>query len=549
MANAPMSSFDYIIVGGGSAGAVLANRLSEDEGISVALIEAGGEAKALLVQIPIGFARLVGHEKFDWKYEQRPDPSIGGRRFFWSAGKLLGGSSSINGQVYIRGTKADFDHWATVGADGWSFDEVLPYFLRSESWRGAPRPARGVDGPQSVSPLREPHPTCKVFLAACAEIGLPSLQDCNGLDMEGAYLTQTSQRDGWRCSTEKAYLRPARLRRNLQVFTHAQVEKVVFEGNRAIGVAFAREGVQRRVNAAREVILSAGTIGSPAILMRSGIGQAAQLQALDIAVVKDAPEVGQNLQEHCAVSQSRFVNRPTINSQLDPLHMAGHALRFLVGRRGPLSSPPVQAMALARTRRGLEEPDVQLHFIPMAYDIEPSSTSSASVRMPKEPTVTITSSLTHPRSRGRVVLGSDGQPRVVHRLLGDDGDVETLVAAMKLVERLFDTQAFGQLAPVHRVPDHQFPSDAQWEELVRVKAMIAYHPVGSCRMGSDANAVVDPLLRVNGVECLRVVDASVMPRVTSTNTNATTIMIGEKAADVIRHSSSRVVLSVKANVQ
>lgn len=535
MGGAPASTFDYVIVGGGSAGAVLASRLSEDDRVRVALIEAGGEAKAPLVQIPIGFARLVGHKSFDWRYEQEPDASIGGRRFLWSAGKLLGGSSSINGQVYIRGTKADFDHWAQEGARGWSFEEVLPYFLRSESWSGAPSPDRGAHGPLSVSPLREAHPTCGVFLAACAEIGLPTLEDCNGLGMEGAFLTQASQRNGWRCSTEKAYLRPARLRRNLHVLTRAEVERIVFEGSRAVGVVFARGGELHQANANREVIVSAGTVGSPAILMRSGIGHGAELQALGIAVVKDVPEVGGNLQEHSAVSQNRFVNRPTVNSQLGPLHMVGHLAKFLAARRGPLSSPPVQAMALARTRAGLSEPDVQLHFIPMAYDIEPEDISSANVRMPKEPTVTITSSLTRPRSRGRVMLGPDGRPRIVHQLLGDRGDVDTLVAAMKLIERLFDSAAFAQLAPVRRVPATTWrPSDERWEEFVREKAMIGYHPVGSCRMGSDGNAVVDPQLRVNGVERLRVVDASVMPRVTSTNTNATTIMIGEKAADMIR---------------
>ena len=534
MVHAPVSTFDYVIAGGGSAGAVLASRLSEDDRVRVALIEAGGEAKAPLVQIPIGFARLVGHKNFDWRYEQEPDASIGGRRFLWSAGKLLGGSSSINGQVYIRGTKADFDHWARAGAKGWSFDEVLPYFLRSESWSGAPHPDRGAHGPLSVAPLREVHPTCGVFLAACAAIGLPTLEDCNGLDMEGAFLTQVSQRDGWRCSTEKAYLRPARSRRNLHVITRAQVERIVFAGSRAVGVVYARGGELHQVNAAREVLISAGTIGSPAILMRSGIGRGAELQALGIAVVKDAPEVGKNLQEHCAVSQNRYVNRPTVNSRLGPLHMVGHAVKFLVARKGLLSSPTVHGMALARTRAGLDEPDVQLHFIPMAYDIEPESTSSASVRMPKEPTVTICSSLTHPKSRGRVMLGSDRRPRIVHQLLGDGGDVDTLVGAMKLIEHLFDSAAFAELAPRRRVPSRELPSDAHWEEFVREKAMIGYHPVGSCRMGCDGSAVVDPELRVNGVEGLRVVDASIMPRVTSTNTNATTIMIGEKAAELIR---------------
>lgn len=527
---------DYVIVGGGSAGAVLASRLSEDPGNRVVLLEAGGDARSLLVQIPVGFTRLVGHKTFDWKYEQEPDPSIGGRHYLWSAGKLLGGGSSINGQVFIRGTRSDFERWAAAGATGWGFNDVLPYFLRAEQWHGNATQNRGAHGPLSVSPMRDYHPLTQTFLASCVELGLPTLDDYNGNgDMEGAFLTQTSQRNGWRCSTEKAYLRPARSRPNLQVITGAEAEKILFENSRAVGAIFRTpDGAQHRISAGREVIVSSGAIGSPALLMRSGLGFGDDLQAMDIPLVKNIPQLGKNLQEHSAVSQHRYVNTPTLNSQVGPLDMFGHAMKFVLQRRGALTASIVHAMALARTREGLSEPDIQLHFLPLAYDINPDTISSAGAHMPKEPAVTITASLAHPKSRGRVFLDAERRPRIIHQLLGDARDVETLVDAMKLVERLFNTKAFSGAGSAYRVPSASPASDQEWADFVRAKTIIGYHAVGTCRMGSDAEAVVDPRLRVRGVDGLRVVDASIMPEVVSTNTNATTIMIGEKAAEMIR---------------
>lgn len=529
-----MQTADYVIVGAGSAGAVLANRLSEDPATSVILIEAGGEARSWLVELPVGFAKMVANNKYDWCYEQQPDPSINGRHFIWSGGRMLGGSSSINGQVYIRGTRRDFDRWAELGAAGWDYDGVLPYFMRSEDWRGPPGQGRGSHGPLTVSPQRDPHPLCRVFLAGCDEFGLPTLADYNaGGAMEGAFLTVGSQRDGWRCSTEKGYLRPARARPNLTILTQAEVERVRIADGRAVGVTLSRDGVRQDVDARRDLILSAGAMGTPALLMRSGIGPGAYLQSRGIAVVHDSAGVGQNLQEHPAVLQHKFCSRTTLNSQTGPVHMALHMARLLLGKKGPLVAPAVQAMGLTRTDPALDEPDIQLHFLPFAYDLEAETVSSAAAAFPKAPAITIAVSLCHPRSRGRVELEADGRPRIVHELLGDGRDLDKLVAAVKLANRLFQTPSLAGIVTGDRTPRTLPTTDEGWADYVRSKAMPSYHPVGTCRMGADAGAVVDPQLRVRGLAGLRIADASIMPSLPSGNTNAASIMIGEKAADLI----------------
>jgi choline dehydrogenase len=528
------ASCDYLIIGGGTAGCVLANRLSEDAGVRVTLIEAGGEATSPLVQLPVGFARLVAHPRYDWRYEQAADDSIHGRRFVWSAGRLLGGSSSINGQVYIRGTRRDFDRWAELGAQGWSFDELLPYFRRSEDWHGDAHPAHGAGGPLTVSPMRDVHPLCQVFLAACGQIGLPTLADYHGGDMSGAFLSVGTQRQGWRCSTEKAFLRPARRRSNLRVLTHTEVQRLTFEGLRVSGVRARRRGEDIELRAAQEVIVCAGTIGSAALLLRSGLGPAADLQSAGINVVYELPGVGANLQEHAAVGQNKFVNAPTLNSEINLIGGLKMAARFLFGRKGAMSAPAVQAMALARTTPELDEPDVQLHFLPLSYDIEPNTVSTASAAMPKQPTITVNATLCRPHGRGRVTLDADRKPRILHRFLGDERDVNTLVRAQHLLDRLFRTPAMQALVTADRSPAPIPCDEAGWIDYVRWKAAPAYHPVGTCRMGSDAAAVTDPGLRVRGIDGLRVADASVMPTITSGNTNAAVIMIAEKAADLIR---------------
>ena len=527
-------SADYIVIGAGSAGAVIANRLTEDPNTRVILIEAGGEAKSLLIQIPVGYARLVANPKFDWGYEQEKDPTIGDRHFLWSAGKALGGSSSINGQVYIRGTRADYDRWASMGATGWNFDKVLPFFKRSEKWHGAPSQVHGMLGPLSVAPMKDHHPLVPYFLKACGQAGIPYLEEYNNGDAEGVYLTVTSQRNGWRCSTEKAFLRPARSRPNLEVMTHTEVERIRVENGRAVGITGRRDGQMVEIDASREVILSAGAMASPALLMRSGIGDPELLREHGIEVVLASPNVGRNLQEHCSFNINKFVNQPTLNSEIGPLDMARHAVRYAFGKKGPFGAPAVQAMGLWKTDPSLAEPDIQISFLPLIYDIDPDSVVASTAAMARDPAVSIYAALARPRSRGRVKLNAEKRPLISHRFFEDEEDLHTLVRATKVINRIYDTPAMKEIVIGDRTPKPMLQTDDEWADYVRSKAAPTYHPSGTCRMGTGDDAVVDPTLRLKGLSGLRVADASVMPTVTSGNTNAPTIMIGEKAADMIR---------------
>lgn len=535
---------DYVIVGGGSAGIVLAARLSDIPDNRVVLIEAGGEATALQVQIPVGYAAMMGNPRFDWAYRHDPDASIGGRSLTWSAGRLLGGGSSLNGQVYNRGTRADFDRWVEAGATGWGFEDCLTYFRRAEDYVGPELASHGTGGPLTVAPMRDPHPATALFVKACTEIGIPALEDYCGGDMDGVCATLATQRGGLRCSVEKAYLRPVRARPNLKVITHAVVDRVLTKDRRAVGVAGRRkDGAAFQIYAAREVIVSAGAIGSPALLIRSGIGPAEQIRTIGGEIILDRAEVGANLQEHPGIAINKLVDIPTYNSQTGPLDSFLHLARFLMFRKGVMTTPAVQGVGLARTRPGLAEPDVQLHFLPVNYNNDPDVENPGVATMAeKRAGVTIIANVCRPLSRGRVYLDSvkaGGRIRIAHELIGDPRDQQTLVDGCKLIERIFGAQAWRGLFVGNSAPSPVPASDRGWLEYVRARTALCYHPVGTCRMGSDADAVVDPSLNVVGIDALRVVDASVMPLLPSANTNAAAIMIGEKAADIIRGNRVR----------
>jgi choline dehydrogenase len=523
------SQADYVIVGGGSAGLVLANRLTEDGASTVVLLEAGGESNGFLVQMPAGYGKLVGNPANDWMYQQVPDPTINNRQNIWSAGKLLGGGSSINGQVYIRGTRRDFDYWPEAGAAGWGYDDVEPYFRKLEQWRGTPDQVHGESGLLSVSPMRGQDPLCQPFLDACRHLGSAVLPGYNDGELEGAFLTVGSQRDGWRCSAEKAYLRPVRNRSNLSVITHAEARTVRLSGKRAVSVSFEQHGKTIEIDARKEVIVSAGTLGSPALLMRSGIGDGIYLRNAGISVVHDLPGVGRNLQEHPAVRISKRIDRSTLNSA-GTLGLLMHVLRFALDQKGPMSLPVVQAMALAKTREDLVEPNVQLHFIPMCTEFD-----TRTMQIAKDRAMTIGITACRPMSRGRVQLDSGGRPLVTHELFSDERDFDTMLEGSLLAERIFNAPPLANHVTGLYQPARVPKTREDWASYIRNTCGVGFHPVGTCRMGTDAQSVVDPRLRVRGIDGLRIVDASVMPRITSANTNATTIMIAEKAADLIRH--------------
>jgi choline dehydrogenase len=527
---------DYVIVGGGSAGCVLAARLSENHANKVVLLEAGGSGDGFLVRMPAGTAKLMGDAEHDWCLKAEPDPSIGGRSLQWGAGKGLGGGSSINGQVYIRGQRSDYDAWAEEGCAGWSFDDVLPYFLRSERFHGPESQSHGQLGPLDVSPVRTPQPISKIVLDAFAQSGLPILDDYCGGEQFGAFPILATQVNGQRCSAARAFLEPARSRPNLHIITNATVEKIVIKDRRAIGVIYRRGPETLTIMARAEVLLCAGTAHSPAILMRSGIGPGQELRDHGISVEANLPGVGGNLCEHPTISISKLVDIPTISSQLGPLKLAGHLLRYLFFRSGMLTTPAVQVMAAFKTDPSLKDPDILLSMLPVAV----SFTSCGEAKIEERASFSFGFHVARPYSRGRIRLRSPdpaAAPVIDHRLLGDGRDAATLVRGCRIIEDVCRQPALANHITGNLRPE-LIPSDEPgWLDYVRANASIGYHMVGTCRIGriGDPGAVVDATLRVAGIKGLRVIDASVMPSLVSANTNAPTIMIAEKGAAMITH--------------
>jgi choline dehydrogenase len=528
---------DYVIVGGGSAGCALAARLTEDPATTVTLLEAGGDGRGLKVEMPAGAVSLVGHDGSDWRYTAEPDPTLGDRVLRWAAGKMLGGGSAINGQLYIRGLRSDYDDWAAQGCAGWGFEDVLPYFKKSEGYEGAnPPPSHGTAGPLSVAPPRDTHPLLNTFIDAFQQLSVPRLADYCGGEQHGVFPSLATHRHGRRCSAAKAYLETARGRASLQIVTGAHVRRLTMESKRVGGAEFVTAGEVRRVKARREVIVCAGAIGSPALLLRSGIGDGDELQRLGIPLRHHLPGVGRNLQEHPAVLMSRFVNVPTYNSRMSAHHKVRFLLQYLLAKRGPLVSVGGQGIAFAKTDPALDRPDMQYHFSAAIYDLE-----DCRVVMQSRPGIVVAANVCRPRSRGRITISdatADARPVIRHLTYEDPRDMQTMIAGCKLGDEVFGTPAFRPYVTDRHSPAAAPNSDAQWEAFIRQKTIYAFHPAGSCRMGVGADAVVDPGLKVHGVAGLRVCDASIMPQLISANTNAACIMFGEKLADMIRRETS-----------
>lgn len=528
-------SYDYIIVGGGSAGCVLAARLSEDPDKSVLLLEAGGEGRDFLIRMPAGTAKLMGHKTFDWCVPTEPDPSIQDRTMRWAVGKALGGSSAINGQVYMRGERSDYDAWARMGCTGWSYAEVFPYFLKAERFHGPPSQTHGSHGPLSVSPIQAPQPIGQHVIEAFTQIGIPLNDDyCSG-SQSGVYRIFATQENGQRCSAARAYLEPVRARPNLTVVTGAHADRIVIRDGVATGVQFRHDGQTSQAAARGEVILSAGTVFSPAVLMRSGIGPAEHLRSHGIEVHADLPGVGQNLREHNSVGLAKLVNVPTLSAQLGPVGLARGLIQYVLAGKGILTTPAVQVMAAFRTEPDLVDPDIILSMLPVAVVFN----DRGDAEVERRPSFSFGFHVARPESRGSIRLRSrdpDDKPVIDHRLQGARSDVDKLVKGLKIVESACRAPALASVITGTLRPDPLPETDDEWEAYVRSWGGIGYHSVGTCRMGPDGDplAVLDPQLRVRGIRGLRVIDASVMPEPVSANTNAPTIMIAERGADLIR---------------
>ena len=522
--------FDYIIIGAGSAGCVLANRLSEDPTVKVLLLEAGPRDWHPFIHMPAGLAKLVNRKGVNWDYDTAPEPNLGNRRLWWPRGKVLGGSSSINAMCYIRGVARDYDEWGAA-ASGWNWDAVLPYFRRAEgNTRGADA-LHGAGGPLSVSDLRHHNPLSDVFIAAANQAGIASNDDFNGPSQEGVGLYQVTQRDGARCSSAVAYLDPAKPRPNLTVQTGAMVERVTFDRRRANGVRYALGGKPAQAAATREVLLCGGAINSPQTLMLSGIGPADELRTLGIEVVNDNAGVGANLQDHLDICTLQHSTRRVTYDRINEPKMAFDY--FLRGHKGAGSSNIAEAGGFFRSPLAPDErADIQFHFVPAMLD------DHGRRRLPGDG-YTLHACFLRPRSRGRLSLASNratDKPRIQPNYLSDaEGfDLKMMLECAKISRSIFAAKAFDPYRGAPIFPRRSDLSDAELVEFIRAKAESVYHPVGTCRMGDDDAAVVDASLRVRGVEGLRVVDASVMPTLPGGNTNAPTIMIAERAADLIK---------------
>ena len=533
-----MQAFDFIIIGAGTAGCVLANRLSESGRHSVLLLEAGGSDRSFWLRVPIGYGKSFFNPAVNWMYSTEPDPGLAGRRGYWPRGKVLGGSSSINAMVFVRGQRGDFDDWATQGNPGWDWDSVLPYFKKIEDSEFGPNEWRAQGGPVHVTSMTgQVHPLCETYLRAGQEMGWSRNEDINGASNEGVTINQITTRNGLRESASTAYLHPALGRSNLTLITGAQATRLLFEGRRATGLLYLKDGTMQECRARREVILSTGSINSPQLLQLSGLGPGAALQALGIDVLADMPAVGQHLQDHLCLDYTYRAKVPTLNQQLGPWYgKLWTGMRYLATRKGPLALSINQGGGFFRSRPDAPYPDMQLYFCPMSY-LRPSPGQRKLMAPDPFPGLSISVQPCRPSSRGQLRLRSKDpleRPLIEPNSLATQKDQDDMILAADFIRQIANTSAMRTVIESEIQPGARVITPEQMLQDARERVSTVFHPVSTCRMGPDPLlAVVDARLRVHGMQSLRVIDASVFPTLTSGNTNAPTLMLAEKGADMV----------------
>ncbi len=531
-------TYDFVIIGAGSAGCVLANRLSKNGRYSVLLLEAGGHDRNFKIWMPIGYGMAFYDSRINWMYQTKEDPGTNNRVSYWPRGKVIGGSSSINAMVYIRGHSGDFDDWEAMGNPGWGWKDVLPYFKKSETSDQGPTEWRGGDGPLHISTMdRDLHPTCDNFVRAGIECGLKHNEDFNAASNEGVGVYQNTAKGGFRMSAARAYLHPARRRSNLRVISNAHATRILFDGKRACGVEYERKDRVLRVLAGREVIVSAGAINSPQLLQLSGVGSAQTLKMHGLEVIHAQENVGLHLQDHLCIDHTYRAKVSTLNEELLPWHgRIRHGINYLLRRRGPLSLGVNQAGGFIRTRPDLDRPNMQLYFSPVSYTKTP--TGKRPLMSPDPfPGIIMGTQPTRPTSRGRLQINSSDPfeaPAIHPNYLSTNHDITEQLEGARFIRKLAASPALADIIERELIPGPLVESDEEMIADIRARAGTVFHPVSTCRMGENSgNSVVDARLRVHGLDGIRVVDSSVFPSITSGNTNAPTIMVAEKGADMI----------------